>query len=448
MSRRQEIHRKAAEAAIRDRRRLVAAIIGLVMCLAAFYALALKKQSDEADLATKQEGVSTDLADGIPQPDRAKLAGIRDSSEAEQVILEPEAFAELARLGRSLVGSWLYVMGEPAFPFDASPEEQAQLRAEPFRLRATLLDGQIIRRGVGQAEEYWCLLRTEDGHLVHYVAMSPPEELMVNQNFVLADGYYYKQYRKRIDDQWITAPLFVGRVLAPSFRKLEPISEPDSELMAQLEDHPLGTNNDPRKLDQRKELWHLMNLAQSVNAEGGVDHEDAILLDYDKLVALSKNPEVYRGRLFELGGLVREAATVRAEENPLRVREISSAWIRNESLGDTLMHLKAPGDFNFYPNKGPVIYHGYFLMLWAYVDTKSIPRRVPVFVVTDAEVQVVPTPPFAGQMAFLFIGIAVVLGLLMFFVVQRDRKRNTAAMEALVAKRAARRKEGDQKSTS
>jgi len=242
--------------------------------------------------------------------------------------------------------------------------------------------------------------------------------------------------------------LFVGHELAPSYRKLEPISEPDSELLARLEDQPLGTNNDPRKLDQREELWHLMNLAQSVNAEGGVNPEEAILLDYDKLVALSKDPEVYRGRLFELGGLVREAATVRAEENPLRVREISSAWIRNESLGDTLMHLKAPGEFNFFPNKGPVIYHGYFLMLWAYVDTKSVPRRVPVFVVTDAEVQVVPTPPFAGQMAFIFIGIAVVLGLIMFIVVQRDRKRNVAAMEALIAKRAARRKEGGQSTTS
>lgn len=439
MSRRQELQKKAADAAIRDRRRLVSAIIGLVLCFAAFYALALKKQADQEDLATTQQGVTTDLQANLPQPDMAKLAVIRDQTEGEQVILEPEAFEELARLGKSLFASWLYLMGEPAFPMDASAEEQALLRGQPFRLRASLLNGQVQRRGVGLSEEYWCLLRTDEGKLVHFVAMNPPEELMIGENYVLADGYYYKQYRKRVEEDWVTAPLFVGRVIAPSFRQAEPNAEPDLTLLAKLEDQPLSTNNDPRKLDHLPELWHLMNVAKTVVDAGSVDTTQATLLDYEMLTTLAKNPELYRGRLFELGGLVREAATVRAEENPLRVREISSAWIRNDMLGDTLLHLKAPGSFDFFPNKGPVVYHGYFLMLWAYVDTKGVPRRVPVFVVTDADVPVVPTPPFAGQMAFIFIGIALVLGFGMFLVVQRDRKRNAASMESLIARRAARR---------
>jgi len=442
MSRRQELKHKAAEAANRDRRRLVTAILGLALCLAFILVLTWKKKADNADLAQEQSPVLTDLKDSLPQADMAKLSEVKDDTEAEQVILEPEAFAELSRLGRSLFGSWLYLMGEPTFPFDGSPAEHAKLRAQPFRLRATLMDGRNLRRGPGLSEEYWCLLRADDGQLVHYVAMNPPQELFGSENYVLADGYYFKQYRKRIDNEWVSAPLFVGRVLAPSFRQAEPLDQPDAAILAEVRDQPIGTNNDPRLLDQEPGLWHLMNVARTLQGEPetlAARNEEATLLDYEHLEQLAKNPELYRGRYYELGGLVREASTTRAEENSLRVRELSSAWIRNDMLGDTLLHLKAPSAFDFHPAKGPVVYHGYFLMLWSYVDTKGVPRSVPVFVVTDGDVPVLPTPPFASQMAFIFIGIAVIIGLLMFLVVQRDRKRSAAAMEALIARRSNRR---------
>jgi hypothetical protein len=443
MSRRQELHRKAEEAARRDKRRLVSSALGLVLCLVVVWMLTKRQRAENSEFATEQTPVLTDLRESLPKPDMDKLASVKDATEAEQVILEPEAFAELSRLGRNLFASWLYLLGEPAFPFDAEAAEKEAVRGQPFRLRATLLDGRSLRRGVGLPEEYWCLLRTDDGQLVHYVAMNPPEELFGSENFVLADGYYFKQYRQRVEEEWLSAPLFVGRILEPSFREAEPTATPDLGLLAGVRDQPLGTHNDPRLVDEEPGLWHLLNVARTVKEDSAALaalQAEATMLDYETLEALSRDPELFRGRLFKLGGMVREAATVRARENPLRAREISSAWTRNDMHGDTLLHLKAAGEFDFQAGKGPVEYHGFFLMLWSYVDTQGQPRRVPVFAVTDADVPVLPTPPFANQMAFIFIGLAVAIGGLMYLIVQRDRKRNEAAMKALVEKRAARRR--------
>ncbi len=181
-------------------------------------------------------------------------------------------------------------------------------------------------------------------------------------------------------------------------------------------------------------MWHLANVAREMrrNPERAAKaNEEAILLDFATLTDLVKNPELYRGQIFEIGGEVVEAHAVRTGENSLRSREISSGWLRNSFLGDTLLHVKAADVFTFDAFPGNSIMHGYFLMLWAYIDRQGASRRVPVFVVYDSREQETLMPDDANPLIFGFPGSIMALGLILFFAVRRENRQRNEAMRAL-----------------
>lgn len=432
---------QAERASKKDKRRLLMSIMGLALCIVVLFQL--KIVGDRAD----QEGIAqqetqTQYMGMMPEIDLALLDTVKDSGHSDQVILEPVPFQHLASKALGLMGSWLYLLGEPEFPFAEAEASSADLRGKPYRLRGELLDAREVTRVAGEDAEYWCLGRTDQGDLFWFVSLMLPETLFGSDNFVLADGFFFKHYRQKQGEEWLTAPLFVGRALEPSYRAMDPIEAPTPEVLYAIKDHPLGTDNDPRQLDEDPALWDMANAARTVANDPellAAATADSILLDDKTIEDLVQNPDIFRGRMFELGGLVREARSVQVPENPLREREMSSAWVRNDFLGDFLLHLKAPGKFDFLPDKGPIIYHGWFLMLWAYKDTKEALRRSPVFVVVDAVPQEAYTPPFAGQVVVMFLGFALAIGLLLFWLIRRDRRASDLAMRKLTERRQTRR---------
>jgi len=430
---------KAQEAAVKDKRRIVLALIGLALCIVVLSTLNKKAKKAEEEALAQKHGETAELTELLPVLDQEVLAAVKDETDDQRVVLEPAAFRELSTKVRRLMSSWFAVLGEPAFDFANGQSHSSELRGHLFRMRGELLDAQPITRVTGEDPEYWCHIRTDDGDEFFYVSMMMPTELFGADNFVLADGYFFKYYRQKLGEDWITAPLFVGRQIMPSWKRLEPSLEPDLELLARVKDQPLGTDNRVENLNTMPEMWHLANVAKTLAKDPAameVAFKKSIVIDYDTLKALSENPEIYRGRLFELGGMIRGTpSTIRVGENPLRETQISSTWIRNEYNGDVLVHLKAPGKFPFDAVGGPVVFHGYFLMLWAYVDTKNIPRRAPVFIVVDSFTEEPYTPPFASQMVLMFLGIAVGIGLLLFWLIRRDRRNSQLAMQKMLERR-------------
>ena len=436
-----EIRRKmAVEAAAKDKKRLVLAIGGLVLCIGLLVVLNKKAKDAEDQINKQADKTFTTYTERLPELDHEILARVKDATESEQVILEPDAFQHLSTNTMSVIGSWYRVLGG-TFDFSNDIKESAQLRGDLFRLRGQLLDARPLTRLEGEDPEYWCHIRTDDGNDFFYVSMIMPTELFANDNFVLADGYFFKNYRQKIEGEWVTAPLFVGRKLAPSWRKEAPATEPDMAMLASVKDHPIGTHNKLHLVNEMTEMWHLANVAKTVGASPELLAEkiaEPIVLNYDTLKELSENPEINRGQIYKFGGQVVKdsASVVRVGENPLRETSISSAWIRNEYNGDVLVHVKAPGKFEFdkYGLK-PTVFHGYFLMLWAYLDTEDVPRRTPVFVVTDSFTEEPYTPPFAGQMVLMFLGVAVGIGALLFWLVRRDRLISEAAKQEIFDRR-------------
>jgi len=440
---RKELRRKEAEqAAIKDKRRLIFAGLGLVLCIVVLVQLKIYGDKASEEMG-EQEQSQTEYQAFMPEIDFALLRKVKDGTPNERLTYERDAFDHLLASARRLITSWLFFLGEPAFPFEEAREDAAPFRGEPYRMRAKLLDADRIKLGHEQEELYWCLAETDQAEKFWFVAASPPDTLFGADNFVLADGYFLKHYTYSLNgSEKVTAPLFLGPTLVPSYRAAAPESEPDFALLKSHKDHPLGTDNDPRLLDEDPTFWHLANVARTVRQDPELleaAKAEAITLDAKTIEDLVDRPEIFRGRMFEFGGKVVRASTVKIGETPLREREMSSAWVRNDFVGDFLMHAKAAGNYNLKVSEGPVVYHGYFLMLWAYLSDKEGPLRTPVFVVVDAIPQESYTPPFAGQMVLLFLGLALVLGVWLFVLAKRDRAASDANMQKLIERRQSRR---------
>lgn len=432
--------RQAAVAAAKDKRRLAVAVVGLAMCIVLVFMLNKKAQEGGEQGVPTLTSQGTQFTNLLPKLDEAVLAKVKDATDAERVILEPAAFQELSTNARSLMATWLEAFGEPAFDFATGEAESAERRGKIYRLRGELVDTELVTRVSGEDPEYWCTIRTDDGHLFYYASLQVPDTLFGHDNFVRADGYFFKYYRQKSAEDWVTAPLFVGSLLAPSWRRAEPTLEVDMPMLNKLKDMPLGSDAPVGEINQRPEFWHLANVAKSLGeAPEKLEamREEAIVIDYESLKQLSEYPELFRGRMFKLGGrVVMDPTSVRAGENPLREVKVSSTWIRNEFNGDVLLHLKAPGVYPFdrYA-RAPAVYHGFFLMLWAYQDRDGNMRRAPVFVVTDSFQEKPITPPFAGQMVLAFMGIAVAIALFLFWLVRRDKRQQAEVREKMLSRK-------------
>ncbi|PCJ53056.1 MAG: hypothetical protein COA70_10365 [Planctomycetota bacterium] len=432
---------KLAEAKHKEKRKLIMSAVGIVLCAVLIFGVN-KKAAEMTETEPDSWVQETDYRYLLKDIDPDILAEIKDSTADERRVLEKAPKAAVIKAAKALVGSWLYYLGEPAFPFAAGIEGANHARGKPFRMRGKIVDRREI--GSGEEKEVWWILKTAEGETFRYIDISAADSIELTENFVLADGYFFKYLDMDFEEKSFMAPVFIGRELRPSFAPAVPITEPSLEFLTNVRDHPIGTHNNPTKLDRDPYLWHLLNVARTVGHDKKLHAkaiEDAIVLDENTLKALAKNPAIFRGRMFELGGMVREASKNQLGENPLREENISSAWIRNDLVGTNLTHLKAPGVFDFGENKGPIIYHGYFLMLWAYEDTKKNRLRTPVFVVIDAEAQEKITPPFAGQIVLMFLVIAIVIGIFLFLLIKRDKKASDVALTKVAARRASRRKD-------
>ncbi|MGB0952777.1 MAG: hypothetical protein ACPG31_06110 [Planctomycetota bacterium] len=442
MDRKERRRREAELATKKEKKRLVLAGVGLALCAIVLVQLKLWGDSAQEEESGPTQS-STAYLDFMPEIDFALLASVKDATDSDRTTYERDAFEHLLASARKLITNWLLILGEPEFPFAAAAADASPYRGKPYRLRAKLINARFITLGHGEDELFWCHAETDAGDSFWFVAANPPDTLFGAENYVLADGYFFKHYTYSLQgEDKITAPMFIGPLLAPSFRAAEPATEPSFEYLATLKDHPLGTDTDTLLLNQDPGLWHLANVARTVRQDPALVEAakaNAITIDDKTIEDLVANPGIFRGRMFEFGGKVVRASMVDIPETPLRETRMSSAWVRNDFVGDFLMHAKAPGEFELKVSEGPVIYYGYFLMLWGYDSKDEGPMRTPVFVVIDAQPQEAYTPPFAGQMVVIFLALALALGFWLFILAKRDRAASDASMKKLTERRQARR---------
>ena len=419
-----------------DRNRLIGLIVAFVLVIGVYYQVGKgRAPSTEEEGGPPTQEILPSVT-SLPPVDPGALSEVRDGTPTERIILEPEPFRYLASLAQALLPSHLRAMGEPALPFADIEMRSAELRGRAYRVRGSLVAADSKVRVPGGPEEFWCHIRTDEGDEVFFVSLRVPDELFGSENYVLADGFFFKNYTQTLEGERLTAPLLVGRMLRPSFRVLAPTVEIDRNVLAEVRDHERG---EEAPLDQDA-LWHLVNVAQSVGRDPQLLDEifgELPLMGFEELQDIARDPPLYRGQPMIIPGIVVDGWTETLEENPLRLRRMSYAYLGSMELGDHPLHLIAPGEVPFAGRKARR-FLGWFLQLKGYVDKMDVPRRTPVFVIAAEQDFDLGPEPFVGQMTFWFLGGAIALSAFITWLALRDRQRARNA-EAMLRERRRRR---------
>jgi len=386
----------------------------------------------------------------LPQLNTDALAEIKDATAAERAILEPEPFRILALHAQTLFPDHLEALGEPAIPFADIEEQSRAFRGKPVRLRGELIDAREIIRYPNSSPEYWCTIRTEKGELFFFASLRVPKNLFLSENFVLADGLYLKIYTQILDGERLTAPLVVGKALAPSRRTAAPARQLNRHLLAQVKDAHHGSG---RKLSDgtwewgeeakpdEEAVWHMLNVAREIETNPALlesEFKDAQEIDIGLLKEIAKRPPLFRGQPFVLHGRVLKARFHRKGENPLRMAFVGDGFLGSTDLGRNPLHLFSTENFPL-DIEGPRELLAWFLELEAWEDGDGDLRLGPVFVVAGERDIDFQTPAFVGQIVISFLGIAIVLAGVIAWLARRDKLRSELAARRLLERRQKRR---------
>ncbi len=411
-----------------DRRRILLLVAALALVLVVWQQV--RERAEAPAEETVRQAPETLVA--LPEIERARLEPVEDATPEDRVVLEPEPFQYLARMGVALLPAHLRHLGEPAIPFDRIEEESETLRGEAYRVRGELLHAETLRRTPEARPEFWCWIRDDQGHDVFFVSLQIPETLFAGDNYVVADGWFYKIYTQELPDpetgerRPVTAPLLIGPELRPSWRRAGPATEPDPSILRHVVDAEFGQATDLNAAA----LWHLMNIARTRAQDAEWlerMYAEAPALDLDLLQKLAREPELYRGKAMIVAGrcLARSVETKAAGENPLRLDWVTDGYLGSTELGAMPVHVFAPEE-SILSTRRIRHYLAWFLQIESYTDKEGNQRRAPVFVTASyREVETEPAP-FYYQILWLFLGLIVSLGVFLAWMIRRDRERARA----------------------
>ncbi len=154
---------------------------------------------------------------------------------------------------------------------------------------------------------------------------------------------------------------------------------------------------------------------------------------------LDEQPNVYRGRLVTIGGVVRSAKRVKAPENAYGVKQYYQLWLQPErSEGELIVvySLKVPAGFPLGPElDADCTATGFFFKRWAYLG-KSGPLTAPL--ILSRTISWTPPPkahpsPAVGESFAISLGAAVLLAVILTSAVvargRRNRRQSAADAE-------------------
>jgi heme exporter protein D len=316
---------------------------------------------------------------------------------------------------------------------------------------ATLTCGQLVRaRGFieeidtfdssGSTAHYRGRLRLEgERHHVWFAVVALPEAYGEVGDFVRMDGLFLKTYRgAAANGEWLTAPLIVGPRAVQSFPALEPITELDPNVLRFVEDDGVdGISPTPFY-----EYWRLLSFAQNV-APDSVDWSDAPKLDGELIREIAKDGDAWRGKPVRFPPAQLLDIWDQAQgENPARIAKLAEAWAGNEYWARTttgVIRIVAPFERGDLRRSDFFTGRGFFFRNFAYERADGNLAIAPFFVMHSIDEFVpIEDDTFATIFTAIALGLVVIL-LLAFVGVMRDRKKTEELQAELRRRRRARR---------
>jgi hypothetical protein len=392
-----------------------------------------------------EEPESAIIVPDVPVPivDRDLVKKAKDATPDQRYLPEGEIYEHLLVKARDIAPGSLQALGmeEQGYTVDEIRRNPDRYRGKPvwFEGEVERLEPDTFKIPGLTNVRTRGLLRTDKGEPVFFAVVGPVPSSLTQGSYARIEGFFFKLRDERFPVHIVKAPFLVGHDLRPSFKKWEPVTELDPEVMSEIRD---DQPTDAAEIEQ-KPLYHLISYAMNrPREEGWKETYPDLTRDSWKEMMERANGGVPRGAPFRLHASLYRTRTVAAEANPLGVEHWTYVWVDHPDAGTIQVQLpgRLEGDWNI--NDYVVIYGHFFKRFYYETMPKAGARHfmwAPFFVADSMLHWKLRENPDDWSFRITMAGITVLLILLMTSLVIRDSRSDKQLREALVERRRKRR---------
>jgi hypothetical protein len=424
----------------KEKRRFGLMAVGAVVLVIAVVSIqmsgSLREKERLADFQPPFEPLQTEVS--VPKIDVAKLEAVAaDALPQQRVVLSAEALAAGFEESRQVYDSVYEALGGR----ELTAALVAQILADPkamrgqlFRLRCTVEELRQMNNPTDvDRPRNFVRGRLEDGATVYFAVADFIGDAPGAGEFVRMDGLFVRVHNEEIEGQWREAPLFVGQRMVPSFEKRAPVKELRPERFANVKDDSVDGGLHGLDEDER---WDLLSYVKNLEP-GEVDWNSVPVLDNTTISDIFRDGSPWRCKPVRVPvARMLHVWTQAQPENPLRMETMVEGWFgRGDWVGQAkVARFIAPME-SIPPNvRKDVIINAFFYKNLAYTPKNGGAAIAPFFVVESLQEFVAPEPVGLRQLAYIGVGTLGGLGVLLLFLLRRDRAR-TAELEAELLRR-------------
>lgn len=431
-----------------DKKRMIAMGVALLLVVIAFgYARFQESRlrSEEAQFPAPDEVVNERVE--VPTVDVAKLEEIISDGEAEdRVLLEREALDELMPIARNLTAAHFDAMESTLIDgavVESLLADPAENRGKAFTARGWITALRWRNPGGGRPKEAHGRLVIESGETVYFVAAYAPDSLTTDE-YGRIDGLLLKAFNDEDPDEpgsWVQGPLLVSPELQRSYSPLGEVAELREGDFADVTDDDLeiGISGIPRR-----EYWRLLSFADHP-ASDELDWESAPEIEQRHVDEMLRDGAKWRAQPFRMPPTkLMGIWTAKPGENPGRFEEITEGWIGSWTwTGETkVVRFSAPRPRPDLKEGDLVTGRGFFLKNLAYEPSQGAMSVASLVVMDDLERFIPPDDESVDQVWVGVVTGAVGFGLLIPYLLLRDRRRSKELYGKLAERRRKRRTTG------
>lgn len=366
----------------------------------------------------------------VPSLDPKILAGARDSTREQRLLLEPEPLRHLLQQAIDVGPSVAAALGmtEQMVPV---PELRAKL--DQYRWRWLFYEG-VVEDLSGPRDGnpvpgygiHEVTIRLADGNAALAAFSLPPPDGIQRGAWVRIEGYLLKlrdvTYPRAIDQ----APMLVGREIQPDYADWTPVRALAPEVLATVDDQRDGPNAPMWRTleeDQGEPLWHLGAYVRDTADQrtladwrkiGTLNAHDV----YDKL----RQRELARGTPMRVFGTLIRRKTIAAPTNPAGIRFWTEILVQVREYGGRVVPIWIPKRVADLPLRANLEVRAHFYRLLAFETRTDESRWVPLFVAADVHLFELGTSA-AMRGIGLWLGGAIVTFMLWILWYQRRTAR-------------------------
>ena len=379
----------------------------------------------------------------VPKIDVASLEAAASDARAEQrVVLPGEAleagFAQSAQVYDSVYTALggRELSGPIAAEIISDPKGH---RGQLLRVRCFVDEmKQLPNPSDAESPRFFVRGHLEDGAPVYFAVAEFVGLAPAPGDFVRMDGLFVRVNSEEVEAQRVEAPLFVGRRMLESYPTRAPVTELSPQRFAFVHDDSVDGGLEGLDDDT---YWDLVSYVKNLKP-GQVDWDAAPALDNTTISAIFRDGSAWRGKpvrvpVARMLGIWNQAQP----ENPLRLEHMVEGWFgRGDWVGQAkVVRFTAPFD-DIPPNaRKDVVVRAFFYKNLAYTPKNGGAAIAPFFVVESLQEFIPPDSVGLRQLTYIVAGSLGIMGIMIFFLMRRDRARTEELEAELLRRRRERR---------